>query len=260
MVDAPTSSSFGERLTTKIGPLPAWAWAIPVVGIAYGVYYYRKAHGNAAASVTTEAYGTTDGADHTADQSAYGVNDSTGTVSVGAGGSTGGTTTVPDNSTPASNPAWESLATSFLVGQGYPASEVAQGLNNWILGLQASAQDTAMFNLAVARFGLPPDGVPPQPTQTSVPNPGLPGGTTQPPTPKPVPKPKPKPKPVPTKDTEYRVVSGDNLTRIAAKFDISEPELYSRNAGVIEAAAKRYGHDSSNHGNLIFPGTVLVIG
>jgi LysM repeat protein len=246
---------FVKSLKTKWGPLPAWVYGLLLVGGAYAWYWWKNKHA-ATGNTTTETTADTaqaDGASYSADAPGYGINDN-GT-GIGAGGSTGGTTTVPDNSQPTTNLAWQTLATSFLVGMGYPATQVEQALNNWLLGLQATSQDSALFNLAVSRWGQPPEGVPPQPTNTTVPSPGLPGGTTQPPGSTP---PKTTPKP-PVTHTYYTVRRGDNLTAIAHKFGISESTLYANNKAAIEADAKKHGHDNSNNGNLIFAGLKLTI-
>lgn len=60
----------------------------------------------------------------------------------------------------------------------------------------------------------------------------------------------------------YTIVSGDTLSGIAARKmggASKWPQLYDANAGSIEAAAKRYGKSSSDHGHWIYPGEVLTI-
>lgn len=61
---------------------------------------------------------------------------------------------------------------------------------------------------------------------------------------------------------QYTVASGDTLWDISKKYYGSGsqyPKLYSANADVIEAAAKKHGKSSSGNGNWIYPGTVLSI-
>lgn len=60
----------------------------------------------------------------------------------------------------------------------------------------------------------------------------------------------------------YTVVKGDTLWSIAAKRMGSGAKwetIYNANKGVIEAAAKKRGEKSSDHGHWIYPGEVLVI-
>lgn len=246
---------FGKALTRKFGPLPAWVYGLILVGGVYLYTWWRKRQANGATTTETSTdLAAANASGDSTDAPGYGINDAS--TGVGAGANTGGSTTAPDNSSPTSNLAWSTLATAYLVGVGYPASQVSQALNNWMNGLQATSQDNALFNLAVARYGQPPEGVPPQPTNSTVPSPGLPGGTTAPPGATVPPKPVPKP---PVQRTYYTVASGDNLTAIAKKFGISEPSLYANNKSAIEASAGAHGHNSSNNGNLIFPGLKLFI-
>lgn len=66
------------------------------------------------------------------------------------------------------------------------------------------------------------------------------------------------------KKKSYTVKKGDCLWNIAIKFygkgkGSQYTKIYKANKNVIEKAAKKYGHKSSNNGNLIFPGTKLTI-
>jgi nucleoid-associated protein YgaU len=60
----------------------------------------------------------------------------------------------------------------------------------------------------------------------------------------------------------YTVVSGDTLSGIASRKcggASKWPSLYSANSSVIEAAAKKHGKSSSDHGHWIYPGTTLQL-
>ena len=72
--------------------------------------------------------------------------------------------------------------------------------------------------------------------------------------------------PTPTTDpssdaTTYTVQSGDTLAAIASRYNGGNwQQLYADNQTIIENTAHGYGHQSSDSGNLIFPGTILVVG
>lgn len=64
------------------------------------------------------------------------------------------------------------------------------------------------------------------------------------------------------KSKTYKVVSGDNLWKIAKKYYGSGTKwtaIYKENSKVIEAAAKKHGKKNSSNGHWIYPGTVLTI-
>lgn len=74
------------------------------------------------------------------------------------------------------------------------------------------------------------------------------------------PAPAPPPAPVPANPGHaYTVAPGDSLWAIIHHLglSISAAQLYAANEQTIEDTAHRYGHASSNNGNLLFVGTVL---
>lgn len=83
------------------------------------------------------------------------------------------------------------------------------------------------------------------------------GGNPPPPAPN---NPAPPP-PAPAQRT-YTIQRGDTLWGIAGRFYGAPTrwrEIYNRNSGVIEAAARQHGKTNSSQGTWIYPGTVLVI-
>ncbi len=61
---------------------------------------------------------------------------------------------------------------------------------------------------------------------------------------------------------KYEIKSGDTLWMIAAnhcKGGTNWTKLYNANASAIEAAAKRHGKTSSDHGHWIYPGEIIVL-
>lgn len=72
----------------------------------------------------------------------------------------------------------------------------------------------------------------------------------------------PEKRPEPPAAKTYTIVSGDTLWKIATKFLGSGTQwtkIYDANSNVIEAAAKRYGRRSSDHGHWIYSGVTLTI-
>ncbi|WP_328455351.1 cutinase family protein [Streptomyces sp. NBC_00386] len=69
-------------------------------------------------------------------------------------------------------------------------------------------------------------------------------------------------RPQPETCATHTIARGDTLWDIAAK-NLGDPTkwtaLYEASQSVIEAAARTYGHATSDHGNLIFPGTRLSV-
>lgn len=62
--------------------------------------------------------------------------------------------------------------------------------------------------------------------------------------------------------SSYTIVSGDTLWGIASRKLGSGAKwtaIYDANASTIEAAAKKYGKSSSDHGHWIYPGTTITI-
>lgn len=77
----PSSSGIGGRLGRKVGPLPVWAWAVLLAGVAY--YFYRR---NAGSSGSTSA-------SQSAAQPVTDTTTGTGTDTTGSSGTS--TSTVP---------------------------------------------------------------------------------------------------------------------------------------------------------------------
>jgi hypothetical protein len=57
----------------------------------------------------------------------------------------------------------------------------------------------------------------------------------------------------------YTVKEGDDLWDIASRHNISFAQLLSKNIATLDAAAKEHGRENSDDGNLIYPGTTLVL-
>ncbi len=212
VTDAPAAA--GEALTKKIGPLPGFVWVLIVVGVAYGVYWWRK-----------RGAGTTSAPALAADNPAA-VDASGAGPAPGTGTYTGQVNTMPVGQAAVStNAAWAATAGNALIAAGADPSAVQNALSKYLSGGVLSAQEQALINQAVKLFLLPPEGVLPV---NAAPAPKAP--TPAAPAPKPAPKsPAPKaPAKAPAKPpakkapapayTTYTVRSGDSLSAIALRF------------------------------------------
>jgi hypothetical protein len=162
-----------ERMTNKVGPLPAWAWAaIPAVGYI-GYSYYKAAKGDTTATDTTA---TDPSLDPTA---GYGLN--TGGSYLPSYGAIDGSGNLPYVGTPTyNNQTWSRQAINFLISEGISASDSITAINAYINGYPPTLNSTQMAALqkAITKFGPAPEtaylptlagGTSPTPTTTKVP-------------------------------------------------------------------------------------------
>jgi surface antigen len=104
----------------------------------------------------------------------------------------------------------------------------------------------------------------PKPAPVPVPTPAPPPQPTPQQQPQPTPAPTPPPQPAPQRTHAVGVWPNwdGSLWGIAQHFYGNGGrwhEIYQRNIDLIEATARQHGHPNSNGGQLIFPGTELVI-
>lgn len=153
-----------ETLTRKVGPLPVWAYGAVVVVGAWLWFYFKGGTGGDG--------GTTPGAGYPDESvSDGGIIDDSGDNSGLVGGGGNG----PPGSAIASNQAWYQLASSFLVGFGYDGVTVGNALTKYLIGEKLSTTERALVSQAIARYGLPPEGVPPSDGGQIPTTPGPPG-------------------------------------------------------------------------------------
>lgn len=72
----------------------------------------------------------------------------------------------------------------------------------------------------------------------------------------------PPPPPPPAQQRTYTIQSGDTLWAIASRYYGNPnrwPDIFSANAGTLDAAARAHGKGSSENGHWIYPGTTIVI-
>ena len=141
-----------ERMTNKVGPLPAWAWAaIPAVGYI-GYSYYKAAKGDTTATDTTAT-------DPLLDPTAgYGLN--TGGSYLPGYGAIDGSGNLPYVGTPTyNNQTWSRQAINFLISEGISASDAITAINAYINGYPPTLNSTQMAALqkAITKFGPAPE-------------------------------------------------------------------------------------------------------
>lgn len=155
-----------EVFTTKVGPLPAIAWA-GMAGVGYYVYARRKAsNAGPAPLVSTGSAG-----DPLMDSgSSPGYSD-------GAGNYYGSATMNPTNvgtgdATISDNSTWGKRAADWLIAQGISPSDAQTAIANYLYGTgENNGTQASALNLALQHLGTPPGGViapPPVTPQTPV--------------------------------------------------------------------------------------------
>jgi hypothetical protein len=143
-----------DRITTKVGPLPAWAWAaIPAAG--YVVWsYYKASQGEGYISDVEEVDETT------GEAIGYGINTG-GAYLPGYGSVPGGSSNTPIPDQPRfDNLAWSKQAINYLIGEGTPALDAVTAVNAYINGYPTTVTQ-AQFNAlqkAIQKIGPAPEG------------------------------------------------------------------------------------------------------
>lgn len=173
------------NLDKQVGPLPMGAW-VAVIGGGLGIAWYVNR--NTASPDPQVATG--------------------GDPGVGDGSTGGWTQTSPDSGAdgsgdvpaagPVTNEAWAVLAINWLIAQGYDATTADSAIRKYIAGSDPglSIKEYALLSLALAKFGSPPNPlpppvngpptIPPPPTQAPPPVTQPPPAQNPPPAPSPV--------------------------------------------------------------------------
>jgi hypothetical protein len=146
--------NISEAFTTKVGPLPAIAWA----GMAGGVFVvYKYATRDREPAIATVG-GTPDyGGVGNADDFSNGYGNATGSFGGGGGTATG---TVPPMAI-ADNVTWSQRAINYLVSTGTTVADATRAINAYLFGTGAALNSTqnAAWQRAVTHLGTPPEGV-----------------------------------------------------------------------------------------------------
>lgn len=134
----------GKALTKKLGPLPVYAYAVIIVGAAYGVYWWRNRVGRATPVATTEV--------------------GTGMSSSGPmpGTNTFGGSVTPQAHAPAanqSNAQWAKSVADALIALGGNPTQVNNAIAGFLSGSQLDETQGSFIGQALRMFGNPPEGV-----------------------------------------------------------------------------------------------------
>ena len=122
----------GNFLTTQVGPLPLWGWAVALVG-AYLLYrWWKNYEANSAATAAANETTTPSGAPST--------------------------TTTPTTTTaaPTTNLGWLASAETSLSALGYSPSLIRTALDRYLSGEQLDAKEEAVIEAAINTLGAPP--------------------------------------------------------------------------------------------------------
>jgi hypothetical protein len=220
----------------QVGPLPMGAW-VAVIGGSLGFMLYTRSRG----SKDTQAEDVP-ASDALLSSVGFG-----GQGAVGAYTNTGGVSTPADTTKQiTTNQEWGEQAFTYLAAKGFDASQVDTAVRNYLSGIALSIAQNALITQALAKFGMPPEGLSRAPDLPTLPAPAPLPVTVPQPAPVTVPPPS---SPAPPPARMYTVVPGDSLSKIAQRFYGRQDwqRIYNANRSTIK------------NPNLIFPGQRLVI-
>jgi hypothetical protein len=133
-----------EFFKKEIAGIPAWMWGVIIGGsIAVYAWIVRKDDDTitvaSAAPISPIDYGAAGSAEDIA----------------------GIPTITPTTITPTNNPAWIRIVADGLVADGQDPVQVNNALTKVLAGLEVTAQEAALWSIAVRKYGQPPEGAPP---------------------------------------------------------------------------------------------------
>lgn len=149
-----------DKLTAKVGPLPAWVWGVLALGIGYLAYrHYSGSSGSGAPATTVGSTGAATGAvdpGTASDSGNYSADP--GVDNSSSSGAVDGTTIIhPGQFT--DDGEWSAYAAMHLQATGADPVAVSNALNNYLSGTQLTLAQAALIKLAVTAYGYPPGGV-----------------------------------------------------------------------------------------------------
>ena len=132
-----------KGVTKKVGPLPLYAYAVIIVGVAYGIYWYKNRVGTARPVGITEV-GT--------GMSSAGPAPGTGTYD----GATGGNKATPAAQT---NAQWAKKVADGMIATGTPPADANNAVAAYLAGQSLTPVQQAVITIALQIYGNPPEGV-----------------------------------------------------------------------------------------------------
>jgi hypothetical protein len=162
-----------DALTKKVGPLPAYGWAVIGVG-GYLAYQHFHNAGSSAPVPVDPGIGASDGTDLTGNGASTDNGSSLTTAS-----------TVPvgtvNQSAATTNTQWGINAVDYLDSIGTNPITAANAVTKYLSNMTLLASDAALINKAIAAIGSPPEGAPGLTTVAGPPSKHDPGaaGTAQ---------------------------------------------------------------------------------
>ncbi len=136
----------------KVGPLPLYAYALIIVGAAYGVYWWKNRVGVAQPEGVTNV-----GSGMSSAGPMPGTNDYSGNVSQG------------EKAAPASqsNAQWARNVTDSLIAAGSSPIDVPTAISNYLSGKTLTPTQQSIISIALQKYGSPPEGIVAPVTKTS---------------------------------------------------------------------------------------------
>lgn len=157
-----------ESLSTRLGPLPAWAWGLGLGGAILGVTAWRRrARGGDAepGADGTAAPSTDDDSIVTTAPEIDPWDAATGARPSPMGGGTWATAPLPSSSAPTStapqtNDEWRKLATDWLISEGFAPTLAADAVSKYLDGSGLNDKEHAAITAVLRELRAPPAGAP----------------------------------------------------------------------------------------------------
>lgn len=163
-------SQVTDALTSKVGPLPAWAWGLGLGGGIIAFRTWKAKQSTPPAAVTSDgetAAGEANPQDGTpADGGEPGTVGNYGLPSgyqANPGGVIGSDGTYSGSNAPTgpdTNLDWSNMAFDILRAQGYSPLPASEAIRKYLNGEPVTPQEEGMVSLALRQLGQPPEGAP----------------------------------------------------------------------------------------------------
>ena len=155
--------STGIDLSKQVGPLPMGAWIAVIGGGLALAWYTMRQQNNSSAEPQVDTSGVAGVGD-----GSVGGWVATNPTDNGSGGSGSGA--------PQTNEAWAVQAINWLIAQGYDGATSDSAIRKYLAGSDPapSVKEWALISLVLAKFGSPPNPLPPNVNEPPPPPTGQP--------------------------------------------------------------------------------------